>query len=39
MDDNSIVFVSESPGATIGFGEKIGGCLEGGVTKGSNPIN
>jgi tRNA threonylcarbamoyladenosine biosynthesis protein TsaE len=30
MDDNSIVFVSESPGATIGFGEKIGACLAGG---------
>ncbi len=29
-DEKSIVFVSESPAATIGFGEKIGACLEGG---------
>ena len=30
MDDNSIVFLSGSPEATVEFGEKIGGCLEGG---------
>jgi len=29
-DEKSIVFVSESPGATIGFGEKIGASLAGG---------
>ena len=30
MDENSYTFVSESPGATVGFGEKIGACLDGG---------
>ena len=30
MDDNGIVFLSGSPGDTVGFGEKIGACLEGG---------